>query len=257
MAQESQAQTAAPADADMKTQATDDPSVRDIVDSEIMEKSRRRIRSATRSGRRRKRADAAELTPEKAEESTPSQPHIDVQLLAEPRFYEDMNEYCADGVIELTVSAVLRELRMGNHCLLIWFDSRAEGGVLAYELTDERDFENIFRLFATAPLCRPEQKVSRLRTMLADTQSIKQIFVMPAPDEQTVAEFSSLAGLSDGANFGAVELLCYDAESRFAHVAARRAYLENCRVLLSKNGLRLDVVCADASGALAGEEESV
>ena len=240
-------------DADMKTQATDDPTVRAIVDSEIMEKSRRRIRSAERRSRRKK-ADAAELTEPSVSVQQRQEPAVDVQRLAENRYYEDMNEYCADGVIELAVSAVLRELRQGNNCLLVWFDSRAEGDVLAYEMTDERDFDNIFRLFATAPLCRPEQKVTRLRTMLADTQSIKQIFVMPAPDEQTIAEFSSLPGLSDGANFGAVELLCYDAEQRFAHIAERCAYLENCRVLLSGNGLSLDVVRAQPDDAEQGKE---
>ena len=152
-----------------------------------------------------------------------------------------MNEYCADGVIELTASAVLRELRSGNRCYLVWFDSRVEGGVLAFDLTDENDFDGIFRLFATAPLCRPEQKVSRLRTMVADTQSIKQIFVVPAPDEVTVTEFSNMGDLTDGSSQGAVELLCYEPEERFADVGARRRFVENCRALLQANGIRLSV----------------
>ncbi|MBR5615833.1 MAG: hypothetical protein IKW66_03340, partial [Clostridia bacterium] len=230
------------ADADMKTEATDDPSVRAIADDEIMAKTGRRLRAAERK-KKKDRLDVSEATDggETVATDLTQDASQMAQLLAQPRFYADMNEYCADGIIELTISTVLRELRMGNRCYLVWFDSRVEGGVLAYDLTDENDFDGIFRLFATAPLCRPEQKVSRLRTMVADTQSIKQIFVVPAPDEETVTEFSNMGDLTDGSSQGAVELLCYEPEERFADVSARRRFMENCRALLQGNGIRLSV----------------
>ena len=228
-------------DADMKTEATDDPSVRAIADDEIMRKTGRRLRAAEKKKKRdRLDVSASGETSEVVGDPTQDTAKL-ASKLAEPRFYADMNEYCADGVIELTVSAVLRELRGGNQCYLVWFDSRVEGGVLAFDLTDENDFDGIFRLFATAPLCRPEQKVSRLRTMVADTQSIKQIFVVPAPDEATVTEFSNMGDLTDGSSQGAVELLCYEPEERFADVGVRRRFMENCRALLQTNGIRLSV----------------
>ena len=37
----------------------------------------------------------------------------DFSELREDSFYEDMNEYCADGVCELAVASVLNELREG------------------------------------------------------------------------------------------------------------------------------------------------
>jgi len=231
------------ADADMRTEATDDPTVRAIADDEIMRKTDRRLR-ATEKKKKRDRLDVSGGIGAEGEGAA-NEPTQDAatlaSLLSEPRFYDDMNEYCADGVIELTISAVLRELRMGNQCYLVWFDSRVEGGVLSFDLTDENDFDGIFRLFATAPLCRPEQKVSRLRTMLADTQSIKQIFVVPAPDEVTVTEFSNMGDLTDGSSQGAVELLCYEPEERFADASARRRFMENCRALLQANGIRLSI----------------
>ncbi|MBQ7337487.1 MAG: DUF58 domain-containing protein [Clostridia bacterium] len=228
-------------DADMKTVETDDPTVRAIADEEIMKKSNRRLRVAA-SGKKKKK-DALDLGEDRNDADVPasSSQGRGCDLLAEDRFYEDMNEYCADGVIELTVSSVLRELRNGNRCYLVWFDSRVEGGVLAFDLSTENDFDSIFHLFATAPLCRPEQKVDRLRTMLADTQSIKQIFVIPAPDEATVTEFSDMGDLTDGSSQGAVELLCYEPEERFADVGERRRFMENCRALLGANGIRLSV----------------
>lgn len=227
-------------DADMKTEATDDPSIRAIADEEIMGKTGRRLRAAEKKKKRDRMDVSASDAGVAAADATQDTAKL-ASMLAEPRFYADMNEYCADGVIELTVSAVLRELRGGNQCYLVWFDSRVEGGVLAFDLSNENDFDGIFRLFATAPLCRPEQKVSRLRTMVADTQSIKQIFVVPAPDEATVTEFSNMGDLTDGSSQGAVELLCYEPEERFADAGARRRFMENCRALLQANGIRLSV----------------
>ncbi len=225
-------------DADMKTEATDDPTVRAIADDQIMAKTDRHLRAA--DTQKRKRKDFLDIGEDGVQSNAAAL--IDGQhRLAQDRFYEDMNEYCADGVIELTVSAVLRELRSGNKCYLVWFDSRVEGGVVAFDLASESDFDGVFRLFATAPLCRPEQKVSRLRQMLTDTQSIKQIFVVPAPDEATVTEFSDMGDLNDGSSQGAVELLCYEPEERFADVAERRSFLENCRSLLGANGIRLSI----------------
>jgi hypothetical protein len=228
-------------DADFKTLATEDPSVREIADEEIMKKTDRRLRASAKS--KTKKKGRMDLSPQESDAAAVPDESADNApfCLAKDRYYEDMNEYCADGVIELTVSAVLRELRSGNKCYLVWFDSRVEGGVVAFDLTNENDFDSIFRLFATAPLCRPEQKVSRLRTMVSDTQSIKQIFVIPAPDEQTVTEFSDMTDLTDGGTQGAVELLCYEPLERFAYAEQRRKFVENCRQLLHANGILLSV----------------
>ncbi len=244
-------------DADMKTLATDDPNVRAIADEEIMAKTRRRLRAANKDkGHRRDAMDLSEPTRDAAvQEGEPKEEGGRMARLVEDRFYEDMNEYCADGVIELAISAVLHELRSGNQCYLVWFDSRVSGGVLAFDLANEKDFDGVFRLFATAPLCRPEQKVSRLRSMLADTQSIKQIFVVPALDEVTTTEFSNMGDLSDGGSQGGVELLCYEPEERFADVSARRSFMENCRSLLSANGIRLSI--SYGIDELDGKEASV
>ena len=54
---------------------------------------------------------------------------VDVHELAKPAFYEDMNEYLADGVVELTIASVLAELRQGHEVLLTWFDRRSDTGV--------------------------------------------------------------------------------------------------------------------------------
>ena len=117
---------------------------------------------------------------------------LNVAALSDDAYYADMNEYCADGVVELAISTVLRELRAGNACMLMWFDARAALGAFGFELAREADFDAIYRLFATAPLTSPDNGVGKLRSMLGDTQGIKQIFVTSALDEAAIAKVFGL-----------------------------------------------------------------
>lgn len=174
----------------------------------------------------------------KAQEAVADKP-IDVGELADDSYYEDMNEYCADGIVELTVSAVLKELRAGCECTLTWFDRRADMGVYSFTLRSVSDFDAIFRLFATAPLCDEKQYVSKLSAMLTDTQDIKQIYVTAAIHPEAVKRLCSMSSVADSAGSGAAEVLLYNPEQRFAHVGERKLYIEGCRAQLVSKGLKL------------------
>ena len=189
------------------------------------EKGRRRRRTARAA--RENRIEIEELA-EKEEVIAP-----DVHALASDEYYEDMNEYCADGVVELTVAAVIRELEKNNECSLIWFDSRSESGVSLYRLRGMEDLNAVYTFFATAPLCGKEQKVTRLSAMLTDTQDIKQIYVTSAIDEEAVGDFGTLS------TDGGTEILLYDPENRFAHPSDRELYIEGCRAQLATKGMKL------------------
>lgn len=166
------------------------------------------------------------------------EPALPVHRLARDEYYADMNEYCADGVVEMTIAIVLRELRAGNRCLLMWFDARAEMGAFGFELQEESDFEAIYHLFATAPLCASEgHSPLRLRQMLLDTQGVKQVFVSAALQEAEITALCHLPGLRGGGEFGSAELVYYNPEQRFAHPEARRVYLEGCRYMLAESGI--------------------
>lgn len=217
----------------------------------------RRVRGI--SGIRRRRG-ATELLEEAQEREVSTAPlQVDPHELALPEYYDDMNEYCADGVVELAVSTVLRELRRGNRCMLMWFDARAEMGAFGFELTNEADFDAIFRLFATAPLCSPrDHGVGKLRSMLGDTQGIKQVFVSADLDSVSLAALCALPGMTGGTEFGASELVYYNPEERFAHAARRRTYLEECRQMLGKHGiLMVDGSASLNTTATSGKEAEV
>ncbi len=163
----------------------------------------------------------------------------DVHELTVPSFYEDMNEYLADGVVELTIASVLAELRQGHEVLLLWFDRRADTGVFAYPLRGADEFETIYHLFATAPLCDAEKQVTALTAMLTEMDNAKQLFVVSTLDGQMLTDLTSLPCVSDAANFGSTEVLLYNPEERFAHPRERTAYLEGCREELAASGLSL------------------
>ncbi len=164
---------------------------------------------------------------------------VDVHELADPVFYEDMNEYLADGVVELTIASVLAELRKGHEVLLLWFDRRSDTGVFAYPLRGVDQFENIYHLFATAPLSSPEKKVTSLTAMLSDIQSAKQMFVVSTMDTAMVTDLGALPGVSDAGSFGSAEVVLYNPEERFRHPRERALYLEGCREQLAASGLSL------------------
>jgi len=163
----------------------------------------------------------------------------DENLLAEEIYYEDMNEYLADGVVELTVAVLLEEFRNGKIVNLMWFDRRSEAGAYCVTLNGKEDFEMIFREFATAPLCAPEDSVARLCAMAGETQSTKQIFVTGALDRASVSALCSIPGMTEGASFGSSQVMLYNPEERFANRMQRMRYVEGCRAQLAENGLVL------------------
>ena len=184
------------------------------------------MREEFRAAAEQARADAL---PERQEE----------HLLAKDIYYEDMNEYLADGVVELTVAVLLEEFRNGKIVNLMWFDRRSEAGAYCVTLYGKEDFELIFREFATAPLCAPEDTVARLCAMAAETQSTKQIFVTGAIDRASVSALCSIPGMTEGATFGSSQVMLYNPEERFANRAQRLRYIEGCRGQLAENGLVL------------------
>lgn len=163
----------------------------------------------------------------------------DESLLAKDIYYEDMNEYLADGVVELTVAVLLEEFRNGKIVNLMWFDRRSEAGAYCVTLHGKEDFELIFREFATAPLCGPEDTVARLCAMSGETQSTKQIFVTGAMDRASVSALCSIPGMTEGASYGSSQVMLYNPEERFADRTLRMRYIESCRARLAENGLVL------------------
>ena len=175
---------------------------------------------------------------------------VDVHRLLRPEHYEDMNEYLADGVVELAIASVLAELHMGHEVTLIWYDRRSESGIYAYVLKGIEAFENIYHLFATAPLTEGKNHVTNLTAMISEVQSAKQMFVVSAMDAEMLTKLMHLPGVTDAGSLGSAEVMLYNPDDRFAYATERFAYLDGCREQLSGVGLTLRV-----SGMIAVRQE--
>lgn len=162
----------------------------------------------------------------------------DPHTLAADAFYEDMNEFAADGVVELTAATVIRELEQGNRCMLLWFDRRSARGAYGQMMHAPEDLEQIWRSFATAPLAPADDIVTRLSAMLRETQSARQIFVTASLDPRMVDAFCALPGLGIDAAVGSVEVLLYNPIERYANPIERRRYLDLCAARLAEQGIR-------------------
>ena len=184
-------------------------------------------------------AEAAVETETPIRPAEPARPSVDVHELALPQYYEDMNEYLADGVVEITIASVLAELRRGHEVLLVWYDRRSDAGVFAYPIRDAEQFERIYHLFATAPLCAPDKKVTALTAMVNEIQSTKQMFMLSALDAAMLTDLTTLPGISDAESFGAAEVLLYDPSVRFRYPKERAFYLNGCREQLATSGMSL------------------
>ena len=79
------------------------------------------------------------------------------------------NEYATDGVVEGAIALALKALRQGGQTVtLVWFDSRGADDRCAFRLLNENDLDQIFRLFATAPITETEYSIADLANLMED-----------------------------------------------------------------------------------------
>lgn len=222
----------------LRRHSAQSPETKDMSDQELETRLAHRATIATRLSGDLTQDDTLTEVPGTPEEKAES---LDVHALDLPAYYDDMNEYMADGVVELTIANVLSELNQGHEVLLIWFDRRSDMGVFAYSLRGVDEFERIYTLFGTAPLCAKEKSVELLTAMVSDTESSKQLFVLSTLDQEMMNTLIQLPGISDAANFGSAEALLYNPEERFRYPRERALYLEGCREQLAASGVSLMV----------------
>ena len=188
----------------------------------------------------------------KGEFAEPQKP--DIHALINDEAYEDMNEYCADGAIELTIAVILRELRSGRDVSLMWYDDRSEIGAFCFDLHTVEDFDLIFRLFASAPTVHSSKKISRLAASAGDTKDSKVMVVLPVLDDEVVDDVCEIPRVT--------EIIAYSAEERFLYPELRRAFIDHCREQFSARGIKLidgklndEQILASESALKDGEEE--
>ena len=150
----------------------------------------------------------------------------------------DYDEYCADGVVEMTIAAALSEIRKGNVCTVAWFDPREDSGICALTAGSAAEFDGIYAKLSTASNVDSEARASYLTTAVTDASNITLKIVTSNIDPVNVAEISGVPAVFGGAGTGcSAELILFSPAHRFEAPLERRAYASETQLRLLKNGI--------------------
>ena len=181
-------------------------------------------------------------------------PELRAEMLGE------IAEKNCDRVIELAISATMRELRAGGTVTLIYNDSREGSGVSARYYPDTTAFASEILNFATAPVTYDERGVASLFTAIDETQSLTVRLVSANVTPADVSDYIGLAAACGGGGSDTtVELYLADSPEAYSdpvargdYVAAMREELASCAVKMSRFE---ETVMPDGSAAFAKEED--
>lgn len=180
------------------------------------------------------------MAAEKKRREAETKAQLAIGGIIKPEFAPDMDEFCADGVVEMAMAATLNELRNGNTVTLIWNDSRADSGIVAVELTCPEDFDSIYSVFSTAPSAPENTSISDLLLLIGESLNVTIRICTSNIDPLSLNQYSAIPGLFGGAGTGCVaELLLFNPEDRYEDIKIRREYVEMCRLRLAQDGVDL------------------
>lgn len=126
--------------------------------------------------------------------------------------YDDiMDQLNSDLVVENALAAAKRELRAGNTVSLVWLEERGgEPCPRTALMTGAADFENAFRVFATAPLTRFDGQIKMLASLIPDIDSSNVIMVTSCLGTSDADDFMTVASGQHGGGGSSELILCVD-----------------------------------------------
>lgn len=161
----------------------------------------------------------------------------------------DMEEYCADGVVEIALAVIQNELRQGNVVTLVWNDRRAEKGVCAAQLTCPEDLTEVFDQFATTPPCDATKSIRELLSVIHEPMNITLRVCTSHLDPLSLGEYCMIPSLYGGAGNSCVAEIClFSPEERYENPSLRREYVEMSRITLAKEGVDLTELTVRSGG---------
>lgn len=170
----------------------------------------------------------------------------------DPRYFDDIGEFVADGLIETAIALARYTLeRERGAVTLVWFDRRSESGVFGIHLSSVADFDEIFRTFATAPISDAPATLAYLASLVIGGDQAAYRFVVGMPDAALASELSgvNLPGT------GNVELYTYLPLEKIKDEARAQSFdaLEAAQSEIARLGIRIidardsDLFAADSA----------
>lgn len=159
--------------------------------------------------------------------------------LSKQKFLYDMNDYCIDGVVECAVSVITKCLSDGESCIVVWSDVRSKSGFFSFQVTSDKDFEKIFRLFTGAPIASSDKTLKDIREKLEYWSDCRKIYITSALDKDSIVAYSAIGEQDASTAYGNSDMIYFSSASRMKDPIAWRTYVEECGMQLQKKGITL------------------
>ena len=186
--------------------------------------------------------EAAEAVPESRAQTISAEDAASLAIggRIRPDALFDMEEYCADGVVEIALAVIQNELRQGNTVTMVWNDRRVEKGICSAQLTCPEDLTEVFDQFATTPPCDAAKSIRELFSMIREPMNITVRICTSHLDPLSLGEYCMIPSLYGGAGNSCVAEIClFSPEERYEKPSLRREYVEMSRITLAKEGVDL------------------
>ncbi|MBQ8474940.1 MAG: DUF58 domain-containing protein [Clostridia bacterium] len=153
-------------------------------------------------------------------------------------YTDDMAEYCADGIVEIALSAVKRELNMGNRCTLVWYDRRASKGYTACTIATPAELEDAFNRFSAAATVPCDKRITDLIRIVDESMNVTVKYVTSNIDPYSLSEYCLIPAMFGGAGTGCnCEVMVFNPESRYTDPLARKEYAASCKDRFISSGI--------------------
>lgn len=155
-------------------------------------------------------------------------------------YEDDMAEFCADGVVEIALSAVKRELDRGNKCTLIWYDRRASKGYSACSIASPAELEDAFNRFSAAATVSSDKRITDLIRIVNESMNVTIKYVTSNIDPYSLSEYCLIPAMFGGAGTGCTcEVMLFNPETRYVNPAARKEYAASCKSRFISSGIHM------------------
>lgn len=163
--------------------------------------------------------------------------------IVKAEFEDELPEYCADGVVEIAISAMRSEIRRGNNCTVVWYDKRSDNGIYTANISDSAEFEDTYLKFASCAVSSEENRICDLTNIIGEAVNVTVRIVTANIDPVSIAEYCAVPTMFGGAGTGCLcEILLFDPCDKYESQKERNEYVGGARLQLKQNGISMSNV---------------
>jgi len=160
--------------------------------------------------------------------------------IVKAEFEDELPEFCADGVIEIAVAAMNSEIKKGNKCTVVWYDSRDDRGICTVDLCELSDIDDTYLRFASAKVVSSDKRICDLTGVIGEAVNVTIRIITANIDPESIAQYCSVPTMFGGAGTGCVsEILLFNPCDKYLSARERLEYTNSARLQLKMNGLSL------------------